>query len=112
MNDSVTLAKDKIGGCRYVVTVRGTMLTVTMRGYGLKATDSQRISRAKNGHFNYDAQALRDKMVTLERRMRDLARLTTTLQQNNGLSGVVRPPSRSNVSRPTTGVNPLSKIRV
>jgi len=111
MNDSVTLAKDKIGGCRYVVTVRGTMLTVTMRGYGLKATDSQRISRSKTGHFNYDAAALTAKMVSLERRMRDLARLTTQLTDNNHLTGVAR-LSEASVVRPAKGVNPLSKIRV
>ncbi|MGV0949255.1 MAG: hypothetical protein ACOYB3_01190 [Azonexus sp.] len=110
MNDSVTLAKDKIGGCRYVVTVRGNLLTVTMRGYGLKATDSQKITR-KGDEFNYDAAALTTKMVALERRMRDLARLTTQLTENNHLTGVAR-LSEASVSRPAKGVNPLSKIRV
>lgn len=83
MNDRTVLAKDKIGGCRYEVAIQGSLLTVTMRGYGLKATDTQKISRIKSGHFNYDAEKLKEKMVTLERRMRELARLTAVLQANH-----------------------------
>ena len=57
-----------------------------MLGYGLKASDTQSVA-CKNGHFNYDALALRDKMVVLERRMRELSRLATILQANN-LTGI------------------------
>ena len=106
MNDTVTIAKDKLGGCRYCITVTGTTLRCTMRGYGLEAFETQKITRKANGHFNYDAAALKDKMVTLERRMRELARLTTALKAN-GLSGVAR-TSGSSVRRPAKGVNPLN----
>ena len=110
MNGTTTIAKDKLGGCKYRVTVTGTTLRCTMRGYGLEAFETQEISRRANGHFNYDADSLKVKMVTLERRMRDLARLTTALKAN-GLTGVAR-TSGSSVRRPVRGVNPFSKINV
>ena len=100
------LAKDKIGGCRYVVTLRGSTLIVEMRGYGLKATDSQRTRRTK-GKFNYDAAKLGDKMVVLERRMRALARLTTQLKVNH-VTGI----PTMNERRPARGRNPLDHTKV
>lgn len=109
MNGTTTIAKDKIGGCRYVITATGTTLRCTMRGYGLEAFETQPVTR-QGKRFNYDAAALKDKMVTLERRMRELARLSTLLK-NNGLSGVAR-TSGSSVRRPARGVNPLTSIKV
>lgn len=81
MNESTILAKDKIRGCTYVVTISGKLLTVTMSGYGLVAKDTQKVTRV-GSEFNYDAALLAEKMVTLERRMRDLARITTQLKAN------------------------------
>ena len=112
MNDTIILAKDKLGGCRYIVSVAGTTLRCTMRGYGLEAVETQEINR-RGKHFNYDADALRAKMVTLERRMRELARLTTVLLKNNDLTGIEKLRStKSSVRRPARGVNPLTRTKI
>lgn len=108
MSSISTLAEDKIGGCRYAVTVKGRLLTVTLRGYGLKAVDTQKISHKRNGHFNYDAEALTQKMVLLERRMRELARLTTVLKANS-LTGVAR-LSKASEARPAKKVKSLKSL--
>lgn len=114
MNETPTiLAKDKIGKCRYTVSISGSTLTVTMRGYGLEAYDSQRVVLDGKGKFNYCAAKLTEKMVRLEQRMRNLARLTTQLQAN-GLTGVVKvtePVRSSTVRRKARGVNPLDKLK-
>jgi hypothetical protein len=91
----------------------GSTLTVTMRGYGLEARDSQRVVLDGKGKFNYCAAKLTEKMVRLEQRMRNLARLTTQLQAN-GLTGVVKveePVRSSTVRRKARGVNPLDKLK-
>lgn len=110
MNDTNILASDKIGGCRYTITIKGDQLVCVMKGYGLRAQEVQPLGKGRKDHFSFDAAALRDKMVTLERRMRDLARLQTSLTANNQLSGVARPLRGSSVARPAKGVNPLSKL--
>ncbi len=107
MSDDI-LAKDKIGGCRYVIKIKGKMLVCEMRGYGLKATETEKLKTRKHDHFAFDAAALRDKMVRLERRMHDLARLTEQLK-SNGVSGVARLPETS-VRRKAKGVNPLTAL--
>lgn len=104
-----TLASDKIGGCRYTITIKGDQLVCVMKGYGLKAQEVQPLTKGRKDHFSFDAAALRDRMVRLERRMRDLARLQTSLTAENNLSGVARPPQASSVSRPSRGVNPFEK---
>lgn len=109
MNGTITIAKDNLGGCKYRITITGTTLRCTMRGYGLEAFETQPVTR-QGKRFNYDADALKEKMVTLERRMRELARLTTVLK-GNGISGVAR-TSGPSVRRPARGVNPLNSIKV
>lgn len=100
------LAKDRIGKCHYTITLQGRMLVCEMRGYGLKATETQKLR--KGADFNTQAAKLTLKMVTLERRMRDLARLTTQLAANN-VTGVARLVEPS-VRRPARGVNPLTSL--
>ena len=65
MNERTVLAEDKIGKCRYVVSVTGSTLRVDMTGYGLTAQDTQPVTR-KGTRFNYDAAKLTEKMVTLD----------------------------------------------
>lgn len=111
MSNTNILARDRMGKCRYVVSLTGTTLRVVMRGYGLEAFDTQEVKRRKGKkvHFNDYAHLLTDKMVTLERRMGALARLTTQLKAN-GITGVAR--TSSSVRHPSHKVNPLSKIKV
>ncbi len=103
------LAKDKMGKCSYVVRLVGKDLVAKMQGYGLEGTETHRCTHKD---FNDDVAAHKEKMRLLERRMGDLARLTTALQANN-ISGVARLATPS-VRRKATGVNPsrLSKIKV
>lgn len=82
MKDKV-LARDKIGGCKYTVSIRGNQLICVVVGYGYRAQDVQDL---KDPEFNYDAEALRNKLVSLERRMRDLSRLSDKLAKENGLT--------------------------
>lgn len=110
MNGTITIAKDNLGGCKYRITITGTTLRCTMRGYGLELFETQEVTRKANGHFNYDADALKEKMRTLERRMCELARLTTALKAN-GLSGVARTSGKA-ARRTARGKNPLEAIKV
>lgn len=109
MNET-TLANDKIGGCRYTITLKGDKLIAVMRGYGLKAQEVVTLTKGRKDRFSFDCADLRDRMVRLEQRMRTLARLQTSLTADNNLSGVARPPQGSSVARPAKGVNPLSKL--
>lgn len=110
MNEDI-LAKDKIGECRYTIKLTGGKLVCEMRGYGLKATETETLKRRRHDHFAFDAAALRDKMVRLEQRMRNLARLTTQLQANN-LTGVVAVSSaQPSLKRPARGVNPIEALK-
>lgn len=112
MNGTLKLAKDKLGKCRYVVTLTGTTLKVVMDGYGFRgqATVETTTKRKRKPHFNDYAHLLTGQMVTLERRLGELARLTNALKANK-VTGVARSVA-SSVRRPARGVNPLDSIRV
>ena len=111
MNGTLILAEDKLGKCRYVVTLTGTTLKVVMNGYGFQgqATVEVTTKHKVKPHFNDYAHLLTGQMVTLERRLGELKRLNDALQGNK----VVRVArTSSSVRRPARGVNPLDSIKV
>lgn len=112
MNGTLKLAKDKLGKCRYVVTLTGTTLKVVMNGYGFQGQATVEITtkRKRKPHFNDYAHLLKGQMVDLERNLGKLKRLTDALKANQ-VTGVAWSFAPS-VRRPARGVNPLDSIRV